>query len=110
MPSNRKTGLGTAAFFQPTGATVAPEPHQRESEPAAQQPRAPEPRSLPPTEAEPAAPKKVRTTVMLYPETLAELEMLKVQARRQGTKATYSDILEAAIQALVSQQKVENHS
>jgi hypothetical protein len=44
---------------------------------------------------------------MLYPETLAELEMLKVQARRQGTKATYSDILEAAIQALVSQRGVE---
>jgi len=66
-----------------------------------------EPRLTPLPEAEPPPLKKVRTTVMLYPETLAELEMLKVQARRRGTRATYSDILEEAIQALVRRRRVE---
>jgi len=102
MPSSRKTGLGTAAFFQQTGAAAAPEPQQRDPEPVTQQPR-----STPPPTAAPPPPKKVRTTVMLYPETLAELEMLKVQARRRGTRATYSDILEEAIQALTRQRRIE---
>lgn len=107
MPSSRKTGLGTAAFFQPTGETAAPESQQRDPEPATQQPGAQEPRPTSPQGVAPPPPKKVRTTVMLYPETLAELEMLKVQARRRGTRATYSDILEEAIQALTRQRRVE---
>lgn len=41
--------------------------------------------------------KKVRTTITLYPDTFATLEMLKVHARRQGNKATFSDILAEAI-------------
>ena len=43
------------------------------------------------------AKKKVRTTITLYPDTLATLEMLKIHARRQGNKATFSDILAEAI-------------
>ena len=41
--------------------------------------------------------KKVRTTITLYPDTFAILEMLKIHARRQGNKATFSDILAEAI-------------
>ena len=50
--------------------------------------------------------KKVRTTVTLYPETLATLEMLKVHARRQGKRATFSDILAEAIIDLAQKKGV----
>ena len=50
--------------------------------------------------------KKVRTTVTLYPDTLAMLEMLKVHARRQGNKATFSDILAEAITDLAQKKGV----
>lgn len=52
------------------------------------------------TVKEPAAekPKKVRTTVMLYPETMAGMEALKTQLRKNtGKRVTYSDILNKAI-------------
>jgi hypothetical protein len=106
MAKDRKTGLGTSAFFQQV-ATPTEEPAQPEVPSATGQGASTAP-AVSGTDAKAATePKKVRTTVMLYPETLAALEMLKVQARRRGTRATYSDILEEAIQALAVSQGVE---
>lgn len=55
---------------------------------------------------EPAEPKieKARTTVMLYPATLAALDQLKSELRKSGEKATYSDVLEQAIWALMEKK------
>ncbi|MDQ4078349.1 MAG: hypothetical protein M3220_19145 [Chloroflexota bacterium] len=88
--SKKKTGLGAAAFFQ---KEPAGQPESEQEEGAA--------------EVEAPKPKKVRTTVTLYPDTLATMEMLKVEARRQGEKATYSDILEEAILDLARKKGVE---
>jgi hypothetical protein len=86
--SNKKTGLGKSAFFS------RPESDEQESQtPPPQQPKKPE------------KPQKVRTTVTLYPETLASIELLKLEARKQsGEKVTYSDILHEAIETLMHQK------
>lgn len=47
---------------------------------------------------------RVRTTVTLWPETLASLEQLKAQSRRSGRKETLGDVLEAAVQALIKER------
>lgn len=99
--SKRKTGLGTDAFFQQS------EPSEDEK---AAEKKEPEQEQEP--QAEGKGPKrnkseKVRTTVTLYPETLAGMEMLKVQARMEGEKATYSDILNEAIRDLMEKKGVE---
>ncbi len=93
----RRTGLGTNAFYQ-VPRNIEPEVEELEL------PAAPLTRNETPGEAE--KPKKVRTTVTLYPETLATMEMLKVDARRQGEKATYSDILDEAILDLARKKGV----
>jgi hypothetical protein len=51
--------------------------------------------------------KKIRTTVTLYEKTLASMELLKVEARKQGVKATLSDVLEEAIQTLMEKKQLE---
>ena len=88
--SNKKTGLGTSAFFQEREPVVEPS-----TEPSA------EPTST-------AKSTKVRTTVTLYPETLAQLDMLKAHARQTGEKATYSDILREAIEGLVEKKSIKS--
>lgn len=105
MAKDRKTGLGTAAFFQQPGSTVTPAASQAPVQTLER------PGEIP-TEGEhrperSAAPKKVRTTVLLYPETLANMEDLKIRARRRGDKATFSDILEQAIRMLMEKYQVE---
>lgn len=86
--AKKRTGLGTAAFFQARANQQEP---TEQGEPQA---------------AEPPKPRKVRTTVTLYPDTLAMMEMLKVEARRQGQRATFSDILEEAILILAERKGV----
>jgi len=103
MAKDRKTGLGTSAFFQQV-ATPTEEPAQPEAHPATGQGAPPVP--VAPDVKAAAEPRKVRTTVTLYPETLATLEMLKVHGRRQGVRATYSDILEEAILALAEKKNL----
>lgn len=56
------------------------------------------------TGLEAVKPKKERTTVMLYPETLSAMERLKVELRKSGDKVTYSDVLEQAIWALMEKK------
>ena len=85
-------GQGTGAFWQ-----SGPRATQEAAEPA----RAAAPPPAPPK------PKKMRTTVTLYPDTLAKMEELKVQARRGGERATYSDILEEAINDLAAKRGIE---
>ena len=89
MTKKRQTGLGTNAFFQniSPGETDTPPP--------------------PASPAPPKSPAKIRTTVTLYPETMAQLEALKINARRQGTKATFSDILSEAIQDLAAKKGIK---
>ncbi len=60
-----------------------------------------------PTEPEkPSKPPKYRTTVMLYPDTLSDIELLKSEARKQGIKATMSDILNDAILLLAKERQI----
>ncbi len=79
----RKTGLGRSAFFQGKPAL--------ETEATAEE-----------------KPKKVRTTVSLYTETMAGLEALKIEARKEtGRKVTYSDVLNEAIADLMKKKGIE---
>ncbi len=89
MSNSKKTGLGRSAFFN------RPEEEQEREQTQTTPP--------PAEEKKPEKPKKVRTTVTLYPETLASMETLKVEARReQGRKVTYSDVLQEAIELLMN--------
>lgn len=110
MPSNRKTGLGTSAFFKPR--EVVPGEAASSSPEAQQQVHQAQPISPPPLEplAQEDSPRKMRTTVMLYPETLANMELLKIQGRKRGKRTTYSDILNEAIQLLMERQEVVNRA
>jgi hypothetical protein len=97
--SKKRTGLGTDAFFQ------QPEPADEERLAEQQSPgQDPKPEDKQPKKSKS---EKVRTTVTLYPETLAGMEMLKVQARLEGEKATFSDILNEAVQDLMDKKGVE---
>lgn len=83
--SKKQTGLGTSAFFSGS-------------------------KKKPAADAAPETPKpeKIRTTVMLSPEAYAGLEQLKSHARRQGQKATYSDLLDEAIRKLMVERKISS--
>jgi hypothetical protein len=98
--NRRSTGLGTDIFFQPPASQPQPakEPEADDS---------PLPPDSEPPEVESGPEKKIRTTVTLYPQTLAAMESLKVHARRQGQRATYSDILEEAIQDLARKRGID---
>ena len=94
MSKQRKpTGLGTDAFFRTPNVpevkpTIPKHPGQTQ-------------------EGEAPQSRKVRTTVTLYPDTLAALEMLKVYARKQGERMTYSDILDEAISNLIEKKGIK---
>lgn len=98
--SKKKTGLGTDAFFQQPQSGEETKKERNEKVRAQATTQAVE---------EPAQekPEKVRTTVTMYPETRAGLEMLKIQELRQGNKVTFSDILDVAIQDLMEKRGVE---
>ena len=88
--TKKKTGLGKSAFFNRSQENGADE--QARTTPQDVQTQ------------EPKKPKKVRTTVTLYPETLASMELLKVEARKGGEKATFSDVLAEAITELMQKK------
>ncbi|HMN26645.1 MAG TPA: hypothetical protein PKE45_00715 [Caldilineaceae bacterium] len=88
MSEKKKTGLGTGVFFQ-------------NNQPVDIDARGPVKLVAPPK------PEKVRTTVMLQKKTLAAMELLKVEARKQGIKATLGDVLEEAVQSLMEKKKLE---
>lgn len=90
---SKKTGLGTNAFFAST------EDEKTVETPVVEQPKAAKPK--PPKKVE-----KVRTTVTLYPHTLAAMELLKAEARKDGVKATFSDVLGDAIDLLMKKKKL----
>ena len=98
MSEKKRTGLGANAFFkqnQPAdGQNATAEPVTPKAGESAQP-------------AAPAKPKKVRTTVTMYEKTLASMELLKIEARKQGIKATLSDVLEEAITTLMEKKKLE---
>lgn len=87
--NKKKTGLGTSAFFaSPTGDGA----QTATAEAAGNGTKQPE------------KPKKVRTTITLYPETLAAMELLKAEARKTGKKVTLSDVFADAVDALMAQR------
>ena len=86
MSTTKKSGLGRKIFTTPTEDAVAGETEQRE---------------VPPPKAKVA---KIRTTITLYPQTLAAMEQLKVELRKSGDKATLSDVLEQAVAALMDKK------
>ena len=91
--SKKKTGLGKSAFFTPQAEeSESPTPPAETTK--AEEPKAPE------------KPQKVRTTVTLYPETLAAMELLKANARKSGKKVTLSDVFEDAIKALMEKKQI----
>ena len=65
-----------------------------------------------PTQAAPAAQAitkpvraKTRTTVILYNDTLEAIELLKAQSRKNGVKASMSDILNDAVDLLMQERQ-----
>jgi len=93
----KRTGLGKSAFFKNTAEETTPDT----TKPA-------QPVEIPQAEVKEEKPRKVRTTVLLYEETMAGLEELKVHERRaQGKKITYSDILNEAISDLMKKKGLE---
>ena len=90
---SKNTGLGTDTFFNSNEANQVVE--SAVVEPVA------------PAKPKPAkAPKKVRTTVTLYPRTLAAMELLKAESRKEGERSTLSDILGDAIDLLLKKKKI----
>jgi hypothetical protein len=99
---SKKTGLGRDALFKPTQPEPEATPLVEQAESGAQarpQEREAAGAGMPSKKAE-----KIRTSVMFYPTTLAAMEMLKIERRRQGDKATYSDILEEAVLDLLAKK------
>lgn len=99
MSKKKRTGLGRDALFQ--SPKTQPEQEDAAAEQSAQTGEAvqqsTEDESQPSAEEATAKREKVRTTVRIYATTYGMMEALKVYERRQGNKATYSDILEEAI-------------
>lgn len=54
--------------------------------------------------AKPVRPKS-RTTVILYNDTLEAIELLKAQSRKNGVKASMSDILNDAVDLLMQERQ-----
>ncbi len=90
---SKKTGLGTNAFFG------SDETNQVVENTATEQPTPVKPKPV-------KAVKKVRTTVTLYPRTLAAMELLKAESRKDGERSTLSDILGDAIDLLLKKKKI----
>ncbi|RIK50651.1 MAG: hypothetical protein DCC57_11630 [Chloroflexi bacterium] len=82
---NENTGLGKNAFFK-TGKGNASDPQEATG-----------------TEEKVA---KMRTSVMLSPEVVAGIEILRTQARKQGQRLTTSEIIDDALRLLMRERKV----
>jgi hypothetical protein len=98
VSEKKKTGLGASAFFQRN----QPDGEQGNATATARREEMGSIKLIAPPK-----PEKVRTTVMLQKKTLAAMELLKVEARKQGIKATLGDVLEEAIQSLMEKKKLE---
>lgn len=84
---NKNTGLGASVFF-PKGeddTQAAPAVTAATKSAAPKKPVRP----------------KTRTTVILYNDTLEAIELLKAQSRKNGVKASMSDILNDAVELLI---------
>jgi len=85
VSDKKQTGLGRSAFFKNTTAD------ETETDAPALKPTA-------------KKPEKVRTTLTLYPETLASMEMLKIEGRKAGERVTLSDVLNEAVTTLMQKK------
>jgi hypothetical protein len=90
--SKKKTGLGKSAFFaSTTGEDNSPTLDDTSTKQETRQPE---------------KPKKVRTTITLYPETLMAMELLKAHGRKTGDKITLSDVFAEAIGELMRKKGI----
>jgi len=90
--SKKKTGLGKSAFF--ATATGEDDSPTFDGTSIKQETRQPE------------KPKKVRTTITVYPETLMAMELLKAHGRKTGDKITLSDVFAEAIGELMRKKGI----
>lgn len=103
--TKRKTGLGVDALFQPV-------PQKPVADlPAAAQAKRSKPDPAPATVPEPALAKpksqKMRTTVHLNPDTLAGMDLYKMQQKRLRKKPSYSEIVDEAIRLFLKVNDVD---
>ena len=83
---SKPTGLGTKAFFA-----------KRDDDNLSDTPE-----NTPSVKQEMVKVKKVRTTLSLYPETLAAMELMKFEVRKKGRRnATMSDVVKDAVDELM---------
>lgn len=87
---SKNTGLGTSVFFPKGGDDTQAAPAATATTKAA-------------TPKKPVRPKS-RTTVILYNDTLEAIELLKAQSRKNGVKASMSDILNDAVELLIQER------
>ena len=86
---SKNTGLGASVFFPVEGEAAQAAPAVRAV--------------TTPSDSKPVRP-KIRTTVILYNDTLESIELLKAQSRKQGVKASMSDILNDAVELLMRER------
>ena len=103
---NSKTGLGKSIFFRnpQTDDPEAGESGANAAENLGEGSNREQMSNAKGADNEAPKPQKVRTTVTLYPETLAAMELLKVESRKNGQRATYSDVLGEAVHLLMEQR------
>ncbi|MCB0078717.1 MAG: hypothetical protein KDD73_15000 [Anaerolineales bacterium] len=102
MTSKKSGGLGqgTSAFFRSGPRDVEEEEGDRMVEPVA----LPEPTPVPRPKKKKV--NKVRTSVTLYPDTLARMEAMKIESLRDGVRVTYSQLISEAINDLADKRGI----
>jgi len=109
VAKSKDTGLGGRSNFFKTGGQAADETNERTPRAAQPEASAPSPALAPGSSAAKrpvyrTKPGKIRSSFTVFPETLAAMEEIKALSRRSGNKESFSDILEAAVQALIKER------
>lgn len=95
--TKKKTGLGVDALFQ----SANPKPEISDGSTSQSAGQRPNPstiaRSEPESRTQKPKSEKMRTTVMLSPDTLAGMDLYKVRLKRFRKKPSYSEIIDEAI-------------
>lgn len=106
--AKKKTGLGVDALFQSprpkpeSPHPPAPTPAGHRAGPTAVDRFESEPRSQTPKS------EKMRTTVMLNPDTLAGMDLYKMRLKRLRKKPSYSEIIDEAIRLFLKVHEIDD--
>lgn len=105
--AKKKTGLGVDALFQ----SVNPKPetsHESTSQAVGHRTSSSTPvHSEPPPRTLKPRSEKMRTTVMLSPDTLAGMDLYKMRLKRLRKKPSYSEIIDEAIRIFLKIHEVD---